>query len=243
MNPIITSINAAQQIAPDPPEPAPLACTRQEMLSLLNGILEQALPITVVFQNSKCLLESSLIYIDEASHMLLMACPPQWQTALQAGADSVRLRCVYGDANLEFPGGPCVLVDLDDAPVVGVPIPEFMWRFQRRRDPRHKVSGLSIVLNLGFLEAEAEVVDLSVSGVGLIHCNSDVKLDDGEVLQDCSITLPGVGQIKVDLVIQHQRLLSPGDGQGVTRAGCRFSGLSDSSRQLIAHYLEAMTAN
>ncbi len=239
----ITDTNAAPPIASAPSEPAPLACTRQEMLGLLNGILEQALPITVVFPNSKCSLESSLIYIDEASHMLLMACPPQWQTALQAGADAVRLRCVYADAKLEFPGGPCILVDLDEAPVVGVPIPEFMWRFQRRRDARHTVSGLSIVLNLGFLEAEAQVVDLSVSGVGLIHCNSDVKLDDGEVLQDCTITLPGVGQIKVDLVIQHQRPLAQGDGQSVTRAGCRFSGLSDSSRQLIAHYLEAITAN
>jgi len=118
-----------------------------------------------------------------------------------------------------------------------------MWRFQRRQDPRHTVSGLTIVLNLGFLEAEAQVVDLSVGGVGLIHCASDVKLDDGEVLQDCSISLPGVGQIKVDLVIQHQRPLANGDGQGMTRAGCRFSGLTDSSRQLIAHYLEAQTAN
>ena len=243
MNPLVPNVTTEAPLALDPSEPAPLACTRQEMLSLLNGILEQAVPITVVFQNSKCSLESSLIYIDESSHMLLMACPSQWQTALQAGADSVRLRCVYADAKLEFPGGPCVLVDLDDAPVVGVPIPEFMWRFQRRQDPRHTVSGLSIVLNLGFLEAEAQVVDLSVSGVGLIHCNSDVKLDDGEVLPDCSITLPGVGEIKVDLVIQHQRPLVQGDGQSVTRAGCRFSGLTDSSRQLISHYLEAMTAN
>jgi flagellar brake protein len=220
--------------------PELVARTRQEMLRLLDAMLKRETVFTVSFPEAKAALQTSLVYVDASSHMLLMACPPRWAEALQAGKDSVRLSCVFEDARIEFPGGPCVLVDLDDAPVVGLPIPDFMWAFQRRRDPRQKVSGLVIVLNLGFLEAEAEVVDLSTGGVGLIHCNRDIKLDDGEVLNNCSITLPGVGRIPLNLVVQHQREVVLADGSEVTRAGCRFSGLTDHSRQLIAHYIEAL---
>jgi c-di-GMP-binding flagellar brake protein YcgR len=243
MNQPLTLVKPVPATAPGTTSEAPdfLVRSRQEILRLLDGMLLNNAPLSVSFSNPGYVLASSLLYVDEDSSMLLLDCPAEWQAALKAGADSVRLRCALDDAHIEFQGSTCVLVDLDGTPVAGMPIPEFMWRFQRRREPRQSVSGLTIVLNMDFLEAEAEVIDLSVAGIGMLNCNREVKLDNGEVLRNCAIALPGVGQIAVDLVVQHQHEVELADGRAVTRVGCRISGLSDSKRQLIANYLEALS--
>ncbi|HTE15027.1 MAG TPA: flagellar regulator YcgR PilZN domain-containing protein [Burkholderiales bacterium] len=216
-----------------------LVRSKEEVLRLLNRIAELDAPLSMSLLNASRVLDSSVIYVDEYSHTLLVACPPELQATLKAGGESIMLRCVFEDSKIEFQAGRCAIVELNGKPVVGIPIPDFMWRFQRRRDPRRKVAGLKIVLNLGVLEADAEVVDLAVRGIG-INCDGEVKLQLGETLHNCSIALPGVGQIPVDLVVQNQFDVQLADGRSGTRIGCQFTGLTDSARQMIQHYLEAV---
>jgi c-di-GMP-binding flagellar brake protein YcgR len=218
-----------------------LVRSRQDMLRLLDEMQERQLPLTISFLNVGCVLTSSLIYIDEGSDTLLMACPADWETALSEGRDTIMIGCVFEDSKIEFQCGPHVIVDLDGTPVVGLPIPEFMWRFQRRRDPRYRVSGLEMTLNFGFLEAEAEITDLSLGGIGMLSCNDEIKLEVGEVLRNCSIALPGIGQIAVDLQVQRQTKIVGADGQPMTQAGCQFTGLADDTRQMLTHFLDALS--
>lgn len=220
-----------------------LVRSRHEITRVLEGMQAQDSPLAVSLPNATCTLASSLIFVDEGSGTLLLDCPPEWQTAIKAGADMVRLCCVFEEARIEFQSATCVLVDMDGTPVAGLPIPEFMWRFQRRRDQRQQVSGLTILLNMGFLEAEAQMLDLSTSGVGTLHCDCEVKFDNGELLRKCSIALPGVGQISVDLEVQNQHLVELPGGRAVTRVGCQMNGLSEHERRLIAQYLEALASD
>ncbi len=241
MNNLSPRENEAAMMKPATAEPPDfLVRSRKEVLRLLNSMVTQEAPLSMSLLNAGRTLVSSLIFVDESSNTLLLAYPPEWETTVNPGADAIMLGCVVEDSKIEFQGSHCAIVDLEGAPVVGMAIPEFMWRFQRRRDARHKVSGLTIELNMGFLQADAEIVDLSVSGIGILNCHSDLKLDDGEVLPGCSIALPGMGQIPVDLVVKYQTEAQLEDGRPVVRAGCQFSGLSDRARQMIAHYLEAL---
>ena len=233
------SLPAAMQAADGSPSNG-LVRSRSLVLRVLNSIATQDLPLSVRFLNAGCTLASSLVFVDEDSNTLLLSCPPEWEMLLQAPGDSVMVGCLFGDSKIEFQAGACAKVDLDGTPVVGVPIPEFLWRFQRRRDPRQQVSGLKITLNMGFLEAEAEVVDLSVGGIGLLNCDRELKLAQGETLHNCAIKVPGVGRVPVNLVVQHRRDIYVADGVPATRVGCQFVGLADSARQLIAHYLQAL---
>lgn len=217
-----------------------LVRSRSLVLRVLNSIVTQDLPLSVRFLNAGRTLASSLVFVDEDSNTLLLSCPPEWEMLLQAPGDSIMVGCIFGDSKIEFQAGACAKVDLDGTPVVGLPIPEFLWRFRRRCDPRQKVSGLEITLNMGFLEAEAEVVDLSVGGIGLLNCDRELKLARGETLRNCAIKVPGVGRIPVNLVVQHCRDVDVADGVPATRVGCQFVGLADSTRQLIAHYLQAL---
>ena len=217
-----------------------LVRSKRDVLRLLNEMLVQDKPVSISLLNADCVVQSSLIYVDADSDTLLLACPPEWAEPLRAAADSIMISCILEHSKIEFQGGAYAIVDLEGAPVVGLPIPEFMWRFQRRSDRRHKVSGLQIVLNMGFLEAEAEVVDLSMSGIGLLNCNREIKLDNGEILPNCSIALPGVGQISVNLAVQHQVEVRLEDGRTVTRVGCKLTGIEDRTRQMITHFLDAL---
>ena len=220
-----------------------LVRSRHEVIRLLNGMMEAGAVIAISFMNSDDDAVSMLIDVDEPANRLLLECPPDWRSITRghAGDDSIMLVCALDEAKIQFQSGVGEMVDLDGTRAVSLKIPDFMWRFQRRRDPRHKVSGLKISLNLGFLEADAEVADLGTGGIGVLNCDSELKLAAGEVLRDCAIMLPGVGQIAVDLTVQHQTPMQLDDGREVTRVGCQFTRLDDSARQLIAHYIEALT--
>lgn len=219
-----------------------LVRSKTEVLRLLNEISARGTLLAVSFPQADCAAVTSLIYVDQPSNMLLLEYPPEWRSMIERGDgdDSIMLACVHDDARIQFQAGRGTVVDLDGVPVVAVTIPEFMWRFQRRDAPRQKVSGLTMTLNLGFLECDAEVTDLSMDGVGVFNCDSEVRLEAGEVLRDCKIAIPGAGRIAVDLTVQHQTPMSvPGSGK-TTRVGCQFTGLNDRTRQLIAHYLNAL---
>ena len=221
-----------------------LVRSRNEVRRLLDLICDEKIALSVHVAGTPSLAKTTLIFIDDSSETLLLTCPPEWRNAIESpAAERTMLSCTCDHAGIQFPAGRCTPVNLDGEPVVAIAIPEFMWCFQRRRDMRFKPQAdlaLKITLNLGFSEVEAEVADISMSGVGAIHCDGGVQFEKGEVLCGCSIALPGVGKIAVDLMVQYQTSLLPTAESNATRVGCQFIGLSDESRNLIGAYLAAL---
>lgn len=228
-----------------------LVRTREDVIRLCNGMREQGVPLSISFSCVDSVAASSLIFVDPRSNTLLLEYSLQWQR-IQSAMDmhhdihhgnidySIMLQCAYEDSKIQFQCSNSTIADLNGTPVVGLNIPGFMWRFQRRRDRRHKVPGLKATLNLGFLEADAEVADLGMGGIGVIVCDPAVRLEVGEVLHGCTISVPGAGHIQVDLTVRHQSLNQMTHSSEVKFVGCQFTGLSDSARQLITHYVDAL---
>jgi c-di-GMP-binding flagellar brake protein YcgR len=228
-----------------------LVRTREDVIRLCNGIREQGIPLSISFSCDDSVAPSSLIFVDPQSNMLLLEYSPQWQR-IQGTMDmhhdiyhgnidyTTMLQCVYEDSKLQFQCGKSTIVDLNGTPVAGLDIPGFMWRFQRRRNRRYKVPGLKVTLNLGFLEAEAEVADLAMGGMGVVVCDPAVRLEVGEVLHACTVCVPGAGQILADLTVRHQSRDQIIDSREVIFVGCEFTGLSVSARQLIAQYVGSL---
>lgn len=222
-----------------------LVRSKSEILRILNGILEQHALISLNFSRAEYATYTSLVSVDENANTMLMVCPPEWRGLIDKGDNtSVMFACAFEDSKIQFQGTHGALNEMGGVPVVHVAIPTFLWRFQRRREARYRVTtgpALKIMLNLGFIESEAEVADLGVNAVGAIYCDNDVKLEQDEILRGCAITLPGVGKVGVDLKVRHQTLVSVTDGSRVTRVGCEFVGLSDDARLLITQYIAALT--
>jgi c-di-GMP-binding flagellar brake protein YcgR len=214
--------------------------SRQEIVRLLTGVMTEGALLSIHFPDAKQVVVSTLIYLDEPNSMLLLECPPEWRDIMVSGADSMVLACAHDDSAIRFQCGKATIVDLQGVPAAAVEIPDFLWRFQRRCEPRHPAQGLTITLNLGFIECDAQVTDLGMSGIGAFTCDAEVQLERGEILRECAIALPGVGVIKVDLTVQHQTPVPTAGGSGMTRVGCQFIDLSEGVRLLIAHYLDAL---
>ena len=222
--------------------PEYLVRAKSEVLRELRAMLDAGVRLTLNFPSDARTASSVMIFIDENANSLLLEYPVEWKTlADTAAVEGIMLSCVFDDAKIEFQGGVAIVEDMGGSPVIRFDLPEFLWRFQRRSDQRHALSGLKMNLNLGFLEAEGEITDLSRGGIGVVYCEPDVQLQPGEVLEGCTVTLPGVGQIAVDMKVQYQAASRAPDGRDATRVGCEFSGLSASARQMIARYLDALS--
>lgn len=220
-----------------------LVRSRSEVQRVLSGMLEKRSPVSVYIVGTDQVVASELLHVDEGQGALMFSCPSAWRTHIEApDGKNVMLVCSDEQSKIQFQGGQGAIAEFNGRPVARIGAPTFIWRFQRRGDLRYAVPSLKIVLNLGFLESEAEVADLSLGGTGVVNCDTDVNLDEGELLKDCSIALPGVGKITVDLTVEHQSALRMVDGASMNRVGCRFSGLSEESRTLILHYLGTVAA-
>lgn len=215
-----------------------LVRARGEVLKALAGVLQKRLPVTVTLIPGMTGVRSVLLAMDEAAGSLLLECPDEWRVHIESaeGNDAV-LVCADEDSKIQFQSGRAELDVFEGRPAARIAVPTFIWRFQRRADRRYSAPALKIMLNLGFSESEAEIADLSMSGVGLINCDADVNLEQGEVLKDCAIALPGVGKVTTDLEVVHQTLVHIIGGGTINRVGCRFGGLSAESRYLISQYL------
>ena len=218
--------------------------SRSEIVRVLADIMQRRVPVSVHFSDGGPAAFSAVVDIDESSGTLFRDCPPEWQVGIDAQSSaSVMLVCADDEAKLQFQGGAAKVVHFGGRTVASMPLPTFLWRFQRRSDARYRIPPppLKIVLNLGVLESEGEIADLSMSGLGLINCDSDVNLKPGETLRGCAITRPGVGRIAVDLQVRYRSPLRMSDGSSIMRIGCQFTGLNADARQLMSHYLEALT--
>ena len=218
------------------------------VIRLCNDIREQRVPLSVSFSCFDCAAASSLVSVDPRSNTLLLEFTPRWQRVqrvmamFHGDADySIMAECAFADSIVQFQCRKGAISDVKGRAVMELDIPDFMWRFQRRLDRRHKVSGLKVTLNLGWFEVDAEVADLGMGGIGMVSCDRAVRLEVGQVLHDCTISLPGVEPILVDLTVRHQSSDQMANGSEVKLVGCQFTGLSDRTRQLIAHYLDAFS--
>lgn len=62
----------------------------------------------------------------------------------------------------------------------------------------------------------------------------------GETLHACTASLPGVGEIRADLVVRHLTPSRNESGADVILAGYEFTGISAHARHLMTRYLEGV---
>ena len=145
-----------------------LVRSRREVVRLFNGLFEAGAALSISVMNSEDGAESTLLDVDEPGQRLLLDCPPGWLgvTRRHSGGDTLMLTSVLGDTKIQFQSAMGEIIAVDDARVLCLPMPDFLWRFQRRRDVRRAAAGLKISLNLGFGCADAQVCDLGMGGIG-----------------------------------------------------------------------------
>lgn len=216
-----------------------LARSPQEIARVLQVIVARGQPILSHVARGTLQFVSRLRHIDPGLRYIVL--DPAVDEEANAALVS-RLRAIFSttvaERYFEFAGGNPSRTEHDGAPAIIVGFPDVLASYSRRADPRAPVSPpLHCLADAsGDMPFDAEVVDLSAGGVGLLY-PADISLEPGTLLTGCVVTGPRLAPCIFDLEVRYSQTAMLSEGKYIQRSGCRFVQPSAASvRQLIALY-------
>ena len=84
---------------------------------------------------------------------------------------------------------------------------------------------------------EVPVMDISGGGVSLLCAVHETELLPKAVFQDCRISLPGTGIIRVNIEVRNNIKFTSRNNMESTRAGCQFVRLNNQMSLLLQNYI------
>lgn len=217
---------------------------KSEILPVLRGLAEHVSQVTMVFNEGRNMVLTSLVSCDENGLVLDFGASAEMNREALA-AD--RLFCVsqLEKVKIQFILRGVNQVKVDGRPAFLAPLPDSVLRLQRREFYRlatpitqplkcrirvPEADGSSVMI-------EANVADISGGGVLLVGLPPDLPLEAGMELSGCSIELPEVGSIAFSTRLRRLTETVSRRGIRAKRAGCEFVKLSDPMARLIQRYI------
>lgn len=143
-------------------------------------------------------------------------------------------------AAARFTCGPAQLETFEDRPAMRLPLPERMLYLQRREFMRREPPVGTLVCHLrleeGQREVEATIRDIGGGGLAIVTARAQLHLQVGDLLRDCRIDLPELGEVEVSLQVRHV-LTRSHLGPDITQAGCEFVNLTPGAQRKLFRYL------
>lgn len=204
-----------------------LVRSRIEIASILGDIVAKGTPLISFFPKTDQLFMAVLRQVDAAAGIMLVNYSSNRSANGEIlAANSVRFTCSEGDAGIEFIGAHPVETSLNHEPMIRCMLPEVLILRQRRVHRRvstlPKIPLSCVADTGGAIPFEAEIVDISSTGLGAMLCGGDVRLAAGTVLRDCRINLPDGSAVLADIEVRNVARVTGLDGHVINRAGCRF---------------------
>jgi c-di-GMP-binding flagellar brake protein YcgR len=212
----------------------------------MDAMLADGDMVTALWQQGERLFLSRLLRVDPVQEWFAVACDakPQANEALLATA-AVTFTCNHRGAHYNFVATAPALVEIDGAPALRFAFPLALYAHQRRAQPRVQVPAripLRCEIPWGPLTLDAEVVDVSLDGVGTIVYGSDVQLAIGAKLERVRIVHPERGPVVVGLEVRYAVRIVGRDGMPATRSGCCFLGAPRDLQDLIRVFVTELDA-
>ncbi len=82
------------------------------------------------------------------------------------------------------------------------------------------------------------VADISEGGVAIMVNPLQLEARLGKELKNCTLSLPDVGEIAFDLIVQNTTEIAEGSSAGARRCGCQFTRISLDALNNIRDYVE-----
>lgn len=217
---------------------------KSEMLPVLRGLIEQVSQVTMMFNEGRDMVLTSLIACDEDRLVLDFGASMEMnRNALKAE----KLFCVtqLGKVKIQFLLRGVTQIEVDRRPAFLAALPDSILRLQRREYYRLSTSIMQpLKCRIRLVDAgtaaspvEVNVADISGGGVCLAGLPLDLPLEANMVITDCSIELPEVGSISATLHLLWVTETTNRSGVRARRAGCEFVHLPGPMERLIQRYI------
>lgn len=218
-----------------------LVRSRIEVAAILQSIVDAGLPLVSSHENVEHLFIVSLLRVCAEGNFIAVG----FSDSKQANAEIFAAPTVILGAS--HPLGHVSFMachahgHYDGVPSIRFDFPDVLYIAQRRVHRRIRVvpaSGLHCLADSGgFASFEASIVDIGLSGIGVMVHDAAITLPPGTVLRACRIALPDGNVVSVDLEVTHSTNIQLPDGRVGRRTGCRFIGAPEAIDPLLNVYV------
>jgi flagellar brake protein len=214
-----------------------------EILGELRGALAQGSLLTICYGNDRDCALSTLLEIRSAGDTLILdACQNPLDAKRVLAAPALILETEVRRIRIRFESSRATAIIYEGRPALRIDIPTRMLRIQRREAYRIDMP-VTEVVNCRFAhpvlknrEVMLRVADLSVKGMGLIADSGLWAAEQGSVIKDCRIDLPGEGVVNCDAQIVRV-FETPHAGKQRLWIGCQFLRLPGGAGTLLQRYI------
>jgi len=215
-----------------------------EILHTLEAMRAAGDVLSTVLEPDEHLFITRLLEVDAANETLTIA----WSESKEANAlilerSSVTFSANHGGLHFQFVAERLRETDLGNLSAIQLGLPDAMLAMQRRALPRYKVPPtvpLKCEISLGPISFEAQVVDLSLGGIGAIVYDPSIRLEVGMTLMRARIVLPSHAPVLAALEVRNIRTVTRHDGALAKRAGCRFIAPGSGIEAMLRLFLAAV---
>lgn len=210
-----------------------------DMLALVRALSARQTPATLYFGGTDDLLRTEFLGVNPAFEELLFT-PGTDRNALERllAAGSFGVETALDSVRILFIASHAEITQFRGQDALRARIPDVLARMQRRESvrvatPKDKPSFCTLPTDPAPLRLQ--VVDVSTGGVALHLPAANAAIAPGKTFHDCSLELPGVGQMRCALGVVYVREAPP--GSRAFQAGCRFIDLPALSREQMRSYV------
>lgn len=212
----------------------------------LEAMLADGDAVTAEVRQGEQLFLSRLLRVDAQEGSLVVACTASKEAnlALLTSA-ATTFTCNHRGAHYGFVATAPRETDHEGSAGIRFNFPVALYAHQRRAQARIQmppIVPLRCEVDWGPLSFDAQVVDVSLDGIGTITYDAGIHLPTGTRLTGVRIVHPDRSPVIVDLEVRYSCRVVARDGRPALRSGCRFLGAPEDLDDLIRLFVTNLDA-
>lgn len=229
--------------------------SKREMQFILQDIAEKGTRVALYYDEARNFILTTLIGANEDG-MWLDIGPSNQENKRILLSDKITFVSRHQHVKVQFVSYDIKRASLEGGETFYLDLPDYMLRIQRRDYFRVSIPAstpVKCIIPIKLYDPEkpdepevirnVPVMDISGGGVGLLCGEHETDLQPGTVFQDCRISLPDTGTIKVDIEVRYNVKFSSRNDSVNTRVGCQFVRLSNEASSLLQSYITRLQSD
>ncbi len=221
--------------------------SKKEMLFILQDIAENGTRIALYYDDHNFILTTLYGANENGMWLDVGPFPPENKRILLS--EKITFVSLHQHVKVQFEAHEIESVLLEGDETFYLELPDYLLRIQRRDYFRLSIPASAPVKCIIPIKLynpdkpeepeilrEVTVLDISGGGVSLLCDEHETELRPGRTFQDCLISLPDIGNLRVNIEVKnninttHNELVN-------TRAGCQFGRLDNQTNSLLQNYI------
>ena len=212
-----------------------------EIGRILDGMLEDKSTLTAKLPSEMMFL-SQLAYVEPVKgYMLLQYSDHKPANTAALAAPKLTLTCNHRGAQFAFSGATPKAVVHSGQPRIQCELPTIMIAMQQRRMATRVAvpaqAPVTCEVRMGVLKFDAQVVDVSLDGIGTLISDPTIPLAAGTRLDGARIRHPQHEPIEVDLEVRYVSRGKLPNGERASRIGCKILSTPANLEELVRLFI------